>query len=75
MILKNLNDKLGPKTITAEGQIQEIGKIVKRETGLTYTTVSKKKTLPKGKKKRILPRRKNVDEMKETYYPNKHILK
>ena len=70
MILKALNDKLGPKTITAEGQIQEIGKIVKKKTGVDYKDVPRKKYIKTGKREKILPRRKNVKEMKETFYSN-----
>lgn len=33
MILKQLNEKLGPKVITAEGNTKEIGKLVKEKTG------------------------------------------
>jgi hypothetical protein len=33
MILKQLNEKLGPKVITAEGNTKEIGKLVKDLTG------------------------------------------
>ena len=33
MILKTLNERLGPKMITSEGNTQEIGRIVKEKTG------------------------------------------
>jgi len=75
MILKALNDKLGPKTITAEGQIQEIGAIVKRKTGKDYRDIPRKKQTEKNKNEPILPRRRNVKEMKETFYSNAQIIK
>lgn len=75
MILKQLNDKLGPKKITAESQMKEIGQMVKKKTGETYQEVKNIKELPTYKRKPIVPQRK-VDLMKgNSFHPTKSILK
>ena len=75
MLLKTLNDRLGPKTITAKGQIEQIGSIVRKKTGEDYLEVKRRKSVKKRKREPILPRRKNIKNIGNTYHSNQHVLR
>ena len=82
MILKQLNEKLGPKVITAEGNTKEIGKLVKDITGKVvdshqdFIEIKKERQIRvKSKRDPVVPQRMTIKDRKPTFHSTQYILR
>lgn len=76
MLLKSLNDALGPKVITSEGNTQEIGKLVKNLTSKEFQEVKRERQVRvRSKRDPIVPQRMRFGDNKPCFHSNKYMFR